>query len=71
VGELAQRRAAIAQQREDVEHELGDILITAQDVIDIVRESLRREALDALSTMIRTVDHDLEQMLILLEQADP
>jgi hypothetical protein len=35
VGELAQRRATIADQLGDVERELGDLLATAQDVIDV------------------------------------
>lgn len=35
VGELAQRRAAIVDQLTEVERELGDILVDAQDVIDI------------------------------------
>jgi hypothetical protein len=35
VGELAQRRAAIAEQLEDIERQLGDVLAGAQDVIDI------------------------------------
>ncbi|MBY8853300.1 hypothetical protein K7G98_35740, partial [Saccharothrix sp. MB29] len=33
IGELAQRRAAIIEQLEDIERELGDILAEAQDVI--------------------------------------
>jgi hypothetical protein len=35
VGELAQRRAAVAEQLTDVETELGDVLAAANDVIDI------------------------------------
>lgn len=35
IGELARRRAAIAEQLQDVEHQLGDVLASAQDVIDI------------------------------------
>jgi hypothetical protein len=35
VGELAQRRATIVEQLEDVERELGDVLTEAQDVIDV------------------------------------
>lgn len=35
VGELAARRAAIAEQLADIERELGDVLAAAQDVIDI------------------------------------
>ncbi|MDU0294960.1 hypothetical protein [Saccharothrix longispora] len=35
IGELAQRRAAIIEQLEDIERELGDILAEAQDVIGI------------------------------------
>jgi predicted ATP-dependent protease len=35
VGELAQRRAALAEQLADVERELGDVLAAARDVIDI------------------------------------
>lgn len=35
VGELAQRRATIADQLGDVERELGDLLATAQGVIDV------------------------------------
>jgi hypothetical protein len=35
VGELAQRRPAIAEQLESIERELGDVLAGAQDVIDI------------------------------------
>lgn len=48
----------------------GDLAdgITA-DWIDPIRESLRREALDALSSMIRAVDNNPEQMHSLLEQA--
>ena len=35
IGELAARRAAIAEQLADIERELGDVLTAAQDVIDI------------------------------------
>lgn len=35
VGELAARRAAIAEQLDNIERELGDVLAAAQDVIDI------------------------------------
>lgn len=35
VGELAQRRAAIIDQLENVERELGDVLADAQDVIGV------------------------------------
>lgn len=35
VGELAARRAAIAEQLGDVERQLGDVLATARDVMDI------------------------------------
>ncbi|MFD0201417.1 hypothetical protein ACFVG9_11665 [Saccharothrix carnea] len=35
VGELAQRRTAIAEQLEDIERQLGDVLAAAQDVIDV------------------------------------
>lgn len=35
VGELAQRRAAIAEQLEDVERELGDALAATDDVIGV------------------------------------
>ncbi|MCC8245028.1 hypothetical protein [Saccharothrix luteola] len=35
VGELAHRRAAIIEQLEDVERELGDVLAEAQDVIGV------------------------------------
>lgn len=35
VGELAQRRAAIVEQLAEVERELGDVLVDAQDVIGI------------------------------------
>lgn len=35
VGELAGRRAAIAQQLAEVERELGEVVADAQDVIDI------------------------------------
>ena len=35
VGELAARRAAIAEQLADIERELGDVLAAAQDVLDI------------------------------------
>ncbi|XVS62058.1 hypothetical protein ACQPYE_27825 [Actinosynnema sp. CA-299493] len=35
VGELAQRRAAVLDQLEDVERELGDVLAEAQDVIGV------------------------------------
>ncbi|WP_246127720.1 hypothetical protein [Amycolatopsis rhizosphaerae] len=35
VGELAQRRAAVAAQLEDIERQLGDVLAGAQEVIDI------------------------------------
>jgi hypothetical protein len=35
VGELAQRRAALAVQLADIERELGDVLAAARDVIDI------------------------------------
>lgn len=35
VGELTQRRAAIAEQLADIERQLGDVLATAQEVIDV------------------------------------
>jgi hypothetical protein len=35
VGELAQRRTVIAEQLEDIERQLGDVLAAAQDVIDM------------------------------------
>jgi phage antirepressor YoqD-like protein len=35
VGELAQRRAAIADQLADIERQLGDVLAAASDVMDI------------------------------------
>ena len=35
IGDLAQRRAAIVEQKEDVERELGDVLADAQDVIGV------------------------------------
>jgi hypothetical protein len=35
VSELAQRRAAIVEQLEDIERELGDVLVDAHDVIDV------------------------------------
>ncbi|MFT7837735.1 hypothetical protein Q5530_16495 [Saccharothrix sp. BKS2] len=35
VGELARRRAAVVDQLEQVERELGDVLADAQDVIDL------------------------------------
>jgi hypothetical protein len=35
VGDLAQRRAAIAEQLADIERQLGDALAAARDVIDI------------------------------------
>jgi hypothetical protein len=35
VFELAQRRAVLVEQLADLEHELGDVLIDAQDVIDV------------------------------------
>lgn len=35
IGELAQSRAAIAEQLEDIERQLGDVLAGARDVIDI------------------------------------
>ncbi len=35
VGELAQRRAVIVEQLEDVERELGDVLAQARDVIGV------------------------------------
>lgn len=35
VGELAQRRAAVAEQLDDIERQLGDVLAAAQDVIGI------------------------------------
>jgi hypothetical protein len=35
VGELAQRRAALAEQLDDLERELGDVLAAASDVLDI------------------------------------
>ena len=35
VGELAHRRAAVAEQLEDIERQLGDALAAAQEVIDI------------------------------------
>jgi hypothetical protein len=35
VSQLAQRRAAIAEQLEAVEHELGDVLAAARDVIGV------------------------------------
>ena len=35
VGELAQRRTAIAEQLDDIERQLGDVLADAQEVMDI------------------------------------
>jgi len=35
IGELAQRRAALVEQLDDIERELGDVLVAAQDVIDV------------------------------------
>jgi hypothetical protein len=35
VGELVQRRAAIAEQLEDIERQLGDVLAAAREVMDI------------------------------------
>lgn len=35
VGELAQRRAALVEQLDDIERQLGDVLASASDVIDI------------------------------------
>jgi hypothetical protein len=35
VAELAERRSAIAEQLDDIERELGDILVAAQEVMDI------------------------------------
>jgi hypothetical protein len=35
IGELAQRRAALAEQLDDLERELGDVLVAARDVLDI------------------------------------
>lgn len=35
VGELAQHRAATAEQLADIERELGDVLVDAQDVIGV------------------------------------
>jgi hypothetical protein len=35
VGELAQRRAAIAEQLDDIERQLGEVLAAASDVMDI------------------------------------
>jgi hypothetical protein len=35
IGELAQRRAIIAEQLDDVERELGDVLAVSRDVMDI------------------------------------
>ena len=35
IGELAQRRAALAEQLDDLERELGDVLAAASDVLDI------------------------------------
>ena len=35
VGELAQRRAAIAEQLSDIERELGEVLAESRDVIDL------------------------------------
>lgn len=35
VGELARRRAAVAAELSDLERELGDVLVKAQDVIDV------------------------------------
>ncbi|HEY0806884.1 MAG TPA: hypothetical protein VGD84_17560 [Pseudonocardiaceae bacterium] len=35
IGTLAQRRAAIAEQLDDIERELGDVLVDANDVLDI------------------------------------
>lgn len=35
IGELAQRRAVIAEQLADVERELGDVLVAASDVIEV------------------------------------
>jgi hypothetical protein len=35
VGELAQRRAALAEELEDLERQLGDVLAAARDVMDV------------------------------------
>lgn len=35
IGELARRRAAIAEQLDDIERQLGDVLADARDVIDV------------------------------------
>ncbi|GLY71379.1 hypothetical protein [Amycolatopsis taiwanensis] len=35
VGELAQQRAAVVEQLAGIEHELGDVLASARDVIDV------------------------------------
>jgi hypothetical protein len=35
IGDLAQRRAAIADQLNDIERQLGDVLVAAHDVMDI------------------------------------
>ncbi|WP_084144207.1 hypothetical protein [Amycolatopsis taiwanensis] len=35
VGELAQQRASVVEQLAGIEHELGDVLASAQDVIDV------------------------------------
>jgi hypothetical protein len=35
IGELAQRRAVLAEQLDDIERELGDVLTAASDVLDI------------------------------------
>jgi hypothetical protein len=35
VGELARRRAAVVAELSDLERELGDVLVEAQDVIDV------------------------------------
>ncbi|MFD2415367.1 hypothetical protein [Amycolatopsis pigmentata] len=39
IGELAQRRANIVEQLEDIERQLGEVLAAARDVIDIAELS--------------------------------
>ncbi len=39
VGELAQRRAALVEQLDNIERELGDVLVAAQEVIDVIELS--------------------------------
>jgi hypothetical protein len=39
VGELAQRRADLAEQLDEIERELGDVLVVASDVLDITELS--------------------------------